>query len=170
MESSPEQRGDKVLVEAQGLIEAPAARVYEYIADYREHHPKFLPQAFSNLVVERGGVGNGTVISFSLRVGGRQNRMRAMVDEPDPGRVLKEIGLDAGVVTTFVVTPEQNVTRVTIQTELTPSSGLQGWVEKRLAPYFLRRLYAEELANLNRYARQHAPRQPERVLTGVSDS
>ena len=30
--------------------------VYRYIADMREHHPRFLPPAFSDFQVEPGGV------------------------------------------------------------------------------------------------------------------
>ena len=37
---------------AERLIAAPPDRVYRYIADYREHHPRFLPPAFSDFRVE----------------------------------------------------------------------------------------------------------------------
>lgn len=145
-----------VRVESERLIEVQAAAVYGLIADYREHHPRFLPPAFSNLAVEEGGVGDGTVISFDLRAGGRQRRYRARIVEADPGRVLQEIDLDSGSVTTFEVIPEGEASRVRIRTEWSPSRGLQGWVERLLAPRLLRRLYADELANLDRYAHEQA--------------
>jgi tRNA A37 threonylcarbamoyladenosine synthetase subunit TsaC/SUA5/YrdC len=37
----------KINVSAEGTVAAPAETVYGYIADMREHHPKFLPQATS---------------------------------------------------------------------------------------------------------------------------
>ena len=160
---------NRVQVAAERIVAAPAAQVYEYIADYRNHHPQFLPQAFSDLVVERGGTGSGTIISFNLRVGGRSQRMRVAVEQPDPGRVLKEISLDSDNVTTFEVHPVEGGSRVSIHTEWTASRGVQGWIEQRLAPRLLARLFEQELVNLDRYARQHATSRPERVLTGVSD-
>ncbi len=47
------------------LIDAPAAKVYGIIADYREGHPSILPKPFfGSIQIERGGTGAGTVISF----------------------------------------------------------------------------------------------------------
>jgi uncharacterized protein YndB with AHSA1/START domain len=43
---------------AERSIAAPAEEVYRYIADYRTHHPPFLPPAFSAFQVDlRIGVG-----------------------------------------------------------------------------------------------------------------
>jgi hypothetical protein len=47
----------KINVSAEGTVAAPAETVYGYIADMREHHPKFLPPAFSEFTVESGGIG-----------------------------------------------------------------------------------------------------------------
>ena len=66
----------EIRVSAERSIAAPAARVYRLIADYREHHPRFLPPAFSDFQVERGGVGAGTVIRFRLAAGGRNRAHR----------------------------------------------------------------------------------------------
>ena len=44
-------------VSAEGTVDAPAETVYGYIADMQEHHPRFLPAAFSDFKVEAGGVG-----------------------------------------------------------------------------------------------------------------
>jgi hypothetical protein len=61
----------KIVASAEGTVDAPADTVYGYIADMREHHPRFLPPAFSDLQVESGGVGAGTVTRFKLtRAGG----------------------------------------------------------------------------------------------------
>ena len=37
------------------MVDAPADRVYLYLADMRDHHPRFLPPAFSDFQVESGG-------------------------------------------------------------------------------------------------------------------
>ena len=145
----------KIQVAAEHLVKAPAHDVYRYIADYRDHHQRFLPRAFSNFKVERGGVGTGTVASFSLKIGGKTNHMRITVDETDPGAILKEISLDSDSVTTFEVIPQGVAALVRIHTEWTPSSGFQGWVERKFAPRMLQDLYREELINLDLYAGQH---------------
>ena len=74
------------------LLDAPAAVVYHCLADYREHHRAgtFLPLVFTDLQVVRGGVGAGTVIRFTTRLGGRTVTRTQEVSEPEPGRVLVE--------------------------------------------------------------------------------
>ena len=91
----------KIRVEAERRIQASAPAVYRFIADYREHHPHFLPPAFSNFEVERGGLGAGTFIRFDLRLGGRKRSIRAQIVEPNPGRILEEEALKSDSVTTF---------------------------------------------------------------------
>lgn len=71
-------------VMAERQIAAPPERVYGYIADFRQHHPRWLPPAFSDFQVERGGVGAGTMTSFRLTAGGRSRDYRMRVDEPVP--------------------------------------------------------------------------------------
>ena len=140
---------------AEGPIAAPAVRVYAILADYREHHPRILPPAFSDFAVEQGGVGAGTVIRFRVTLGGQTRAYRQRVDEPSPGRVLTETDLDSGSVTTFTVTPEGQQSRVRITTTY-ETAGIRGLIERVLAPRMLRRLYADELTRLDRYAREQA--------------
>jgi hypothetical protein len=59
----------KIVASAEGTVDAPADTVYGYIADMREHHPRFLPPAFSDFQVE--SVGAGTVTRFKLSASGR---------------------------------------------------------------------------------------------------
>ena len=40
------------LVSAEHKVDAPADVVYRYVADMREHHPHFLPPAFSDFRVD----------------------------------------------------------------------------------------------------------------------
>lgn len=150
-------RGMKISVSAQRHIAAPADRVYRYITDFREHHPKFLPPPFGDLEIETGGVGAGTVHRFSMTLGGRRTEYRVRVGEPEPGRVLIESDPSRLMLTTFTVDRELDGTStVTIHTRwYTPGSA--GLVERLVAPRLLRRVYRAELALLDRYARETVP-------------
>ena len=143
-----------VRVRAERSMAAPPERVYRCIADYRAHHPRFLPPAFSNFRVEQGGVGAGTEIRFQLRAGGRTLQYHGHVTEPEPGRVLAE-AYDDGGVTTFTVTPEGSGSRVRIETTA-EARGVQGWFTRLLAPRLLRPLFTDELARLDRYTETQA--------------
>lgn len=144
----------KITAAAERRIEAPASRVYAYISDFRQHHPNFLPSAFSDLVVEEGGIGAGTVHRFTLTLGGRTSTARVVVDEPEPGRVLTETEPERGLVTTFTVEPKpRGMSRVQIHTAW-ETPGIRGVVERLLVPAMLRRLYTEELHLLDGYARE----------------
>ncbi len=144
----------EIRVAAERAIAAPAEQVYRYLADYRAHHPRFLPPAFSDFQVEQGGVGAGTVVRFRLTAGGRSRAYRQRVAEPTPGRVLTESDLDSSSVTTFTVTPDGDGCRVRIETAWQGAGGVGGLFERLFAPRVLRRLYADELARLDHYARE----------------
>jgi hypothetical protein len=82
----------------------------------------------------------------------RDYRMR--VTEPSPGSVLVESDLDSSLVTTFTVTPQGSGSRVRIETKWQGAGGIGGFFERTFAPGVLRKLYGEELVNLDRYARE----------------
>ena len=132
-------------------IAAPADRVYRIIADYRNHHPHILPPAITDLVVEDGGIGAGTVIRFTVKTAGRTQQTQQRVEEPEPGRVLVERDLGREMATTFTVSPTDAGARVRIETTWT-GRGVRGVVEHLVAPRLLRPMYAEELSRLDRYA------------------
>ncbi len=140
-------------VETERLVAAPADLVYQCIADYRVHHPRFLPPAFSGFRVEEGGVGAGTVHSFQLTAGRRTRSYRMRVDEPEPGRVLTESDERSSLVTTFTVTPDGAGCRVRIGTRWQGAGGVGGFFERLFAPRVLTGLYADELERLDRYVR-----------------
>jgi hypothetical protein len=141
----------QIIASAQRRIDAPARRVYSYIADFRQHHPHFLPPQFSDLEIESGGVGSGTVHRFRMTLGGRTSQYRVRVGEPEPGRVLIESDPARRMLTTFTVDPEPGGCRVSIETRWF-TDGIEGVVERVVAPRMLRRVYREELALLDRYA------------------
>src|SRR5678810_58918 len=93
------------VISASRTIAAPPQRIYSILADYREGHPSILPRQFTHLTVERGGVGDGTIIQFTMGLLGRTQRFRGFVSEPEPGRVLVETYETNGVVTSFIVDP-----------------------------------------------------------------
>lgn len=133
------------------IILASTEQVYQIIADYNLGHPKILPKPyFESLVVEKGGIGAGTIIRFKMKVLGRQQEFRAEISEPEPGRVLVERDLDTSGETTFCVDPQPDneSVRVTITTTMEIRSGLfstlEGWFTKRL----LTSIYEKELEQL----------------------
>ena len=141
---------------AERRIGAPPDLVYRYIADFREHHHRFLPPAFSDFRVEQGGVGAGTVTTFRITAGGRSRAYRMQVDEPVPGRVLTESDVNSSLVTTFTVTPDGDHSRVRIETTWQGAGGIGGFFERLFAPRVLRKVYADELDRLDRYAAERA--------------
>jgi hypothetical protein len=142
---------------AERILDAPAEVIYHLISDYAEHHrdaPEgFLPDAFTDLVVERGGVGAGTRIRFTSHMGGRSQTVTADVSEPQPGRVLVETS--PGLVTTFTVEPvDAHRARVRFDTVM-EVGGLIGLITRLAAPGMVRPVYTEELSRLERHARAH---------------
>jgi hypothetical protein len=93
-----------------------------------------------------------------MRIYGTTQSFRAIVSEPEPGRVLVETNLeDGGAATTFTVDAidDGRHASVTIVTEgRTQRAGLLGAVEERLSKLFLRRVYVRELALLDALAQQ----------------
>jgi len=146
----------KIHVSAQRRISAPADTIYSYIADMREHHPRFLPPAFSNFEVESGGVGAGTIARFTVTAGRRTRDYRMEVSEPEPGRVLAERDTGSSLRTTFTVTPHGESCDVEIATEWDGAGGIGGFFERTFAPRVMQGIYADELERLDAYARERA--------------
>ncbi len=144
-----------IRVRAERTVDAPAGVVYGYIADMRQHHPHFLPPAFSDFQVESGGVGEGTVTRFTVTAGGRSRNYRMKVAEPEPGRVLTESDTGSSLVTTTTVTPQGGMSQVQIETTWDGAGGIGGFFERLFAPRVMRGIYADELERLDSYAREH---------------
>ena len=141
-------------VSASAHIDAPHDRIYGIIADYHVGHASILPKPFRNLVIEQGGIGAGTIIRFEVHAYGTVTKCRAIVTEPQPGRVLVETNVEpAESPTTFTLEPAaEGGTDVTITTEAQSRNGLAGIVERWMSTRFLKKLYAEELELLRQRA------------------
>ncbi len=146
-----------VHVEATQAIDARPAEIYGVLSDYRVGHQAILPKPyFTEVVVEKGGQGAGTVLWVHMKIYGKTYRYHQVVSEPQPGRVLVETNLDGAVTTTFTVEPLEGGrrSRVTIATDSTPSPGLAGLMEKLMQPTIARGIYQKELSKLADYVRQ----------------
>ena len=143
-----------VRVAESAVVNARPEVVYAILADYRNEHPRILPQQyFKELTLERGGQGAGTVFRARVRTFGSEVTYHMEVTEPEPGHLLVETDKGAGVVTTFTVSPVDGGRRATLEiaTEFTLSSGLRGTVEKFMNPLVVGRLYRTELQQLADY-------------------
>ena len=149
----------EIRVSQSAIVAAPAPVVYGIIADYREGHPAILPRRyFETIEVEHGGLGAGTRIRFRIRAFGSARTVRADVTEPVPGRELVETDLATGAATRFLVEPAEDgrASRVTFETTWR-RSGVSGWLERCLAPRYLRQVYRAELALLDAEAQARLP-------------
>jgi hypothetical protein len=145
-------------------LDAPAADVYDVLADYRNGHPHILPEKFfSDLVVEEGGRGAGTVIRFRMHLLGGTREARAVVEEPVPGRVITEAYPENGAVTTFDVRPRDGGqrTQLTITTSW-EASGIRGLVESWIMPRVLRKIFQEEMSRIEQHVTGQLLATPER--------
>ncbi len=141
---------------ATRTVAAPAAVVFRCLSDFRAHHQRILPPAFSDFRVEEGGTGEGTVVSFVVTAGGRSRRYRMRVAVPDPGRVLEEHDTGSSLVTSFTLTPDADRTHVRIETTWQGAGGVGGFFERLFAPGAMRRIYDDELARLDAYAQEQS--------------
>jgi ribosome-associated toxin RatA of RatAB toxin-antitoxin module len=146
----------EIYVTHERAVGAPAHLVYSLIADMKNHHSNFLPDCFSPLTVEKGGYGDGTVISFTMRLGGQTTAATSDIAEPEPGRVLTERVRQSGLLTTWTVTPTAAGCTVRLESRW-HAGGLGGLLQWLVAPGMLRKVYDEELRLLDAYARSQVP-------------
>jgi hypothetical protein len=150
---------DQITLHAAAVLAARPEDVYATIADYRHGHQQIIPKgSFSDLRVDQGGYGAGTVIRFNMRTLGGQQAFHQRVSEPEPGRILVEQDIESAqqVTTTFTVLPHQNgqQSHVTISTTMNASPGLRGWVERLIVPLVTPRVYRQELKLLEAAAQR----------------
>lgn len=147
--------------ESSLVIDARAADLYAVVSDYHIGHLAIVPkQYFSDLVVEKGGKGAGTVVRGVVTVMGSKTPFHHVVSEPEPGRVLMETDLDTQQYTTFTFEPLNNgtQTRVTIASEFPPNGGFRGFMERLMIPPVARKMYRQELRQLAAYVQSKSLR------------
>jgi uncharacterized membrane protein len=143
-----------IQVAAERTVNAPAEAIYGYIRDMNVH-PKFLPPAFSDFHVESGGVGTGSVTRFKVTAGGRTRDYHMTVDEPEPGRVLRESDQNSSLITKFTVDPEvSGSSLVQISTSWQGAGGIGGFFERTFAPRAMKAIYEDELQRLATYVQE----------------
>ena len=144
----------QVRAASSALIDAPSSTIYAILADYRNEHPKILPQPyFTDLTVESGGYGAGTIFRTEVRVLGVTQQYRMTVSEPEPGHVLVETDITTGLVTTFTITLlHKRQTRLEIATVWQSPNGVRGFVERLTTPSIMRHIYAKQLRLIADYA------------------
>lgn len=145
--------------EASHVIEARPEEIWAVISDYRVGHAAILPRPpFTEMIVEEGGQGAGTLLLTRIKVWGKEFTFHQRVSEPEPGRLLLETDIDTGQFSTFRLEPlgGGQQTRVTIVAENPASPGLMGILERLTQPTINRRVFMQELRNLAGYIRTHA--------------
>jgi hypothetical protein len=81
----------QIHAEAFAVIAARPEKVYAILADYRVSHPAILPKPyFTEIAVEQGGPGAGTIARARMKVMGMEIAYRLIVSEPQPGRLMQE--------------------------------------------------------------------------------
>lgn len=139
-------------------LDARPEVVWDIVSDYHEGHPLIVPRrAFGDITVERGGKGDGTVITFPFHAAGVKRIVRHVVSTPEPGRVLVEAEADGSGATTWTFTPLDGGTRTRVQivTEAPGHDGLLGLIERLALPRvskIMAGIYQEELSNLEALA------------------
>lgn len=133
---------------SEAVIAASPEAIYAILVDYEDKHQRILPpEHFNSFKIEAGGHGAGTIISFHTRAAGSERAWHMTVTEPQPGRMLTESDSFSDTITSFILTPVGDSTRVQIATTWS-AKGLRGLLERWLAPSALRPIYEKELARL----------------------
>jgi Polyketide cyclase / dehydrase and lipid transport len=144
----------RACAQAERVISARPGAVYAVLADYLTHHPRIMPEPpFSDLEVDSGGIGDGTVFHITVRVAGRHQRVHMLVAEPEPGHVLTETNLDTGVVTRFSVAPGEDGARTLVQMSSAwqPKGGLRALADRLMVAPLMSRTFGKQLRQLSQY-------------------
>lgn len=133
---------------ASRTLDASPERVMAILRDYRTEHPAILPRPpFTALDVVEGGIGAGTVLELGMKTLGKEQRLRGVVTEPEPGRLLVESYEGPnGLVTSFTVDATNRGTNLVIDTRgRVLSKGLLGRLERWMTERMLQSVYRREI-------------------------
>jgi hypothetical protein len=142
--------GRRVSVELERTVDAPMDRVWALLRDYRVARPRLLSEHFSDYGVQQGGTGAGTVIAYRLRVGRHERDHVVFVQEPVPGRMLRERARESFWLSIWTLTPggegERTVVRVAVGLR---DPQISGWLARVRVRRALRRLCGRLLEHID---------------------
>jgi hypothetical protein len=127
-------------------VSAPPERVLEFLRDYRASRPKVLTSEYRDYRVEEGGVGPGTVFSYTFHSPGRSRAFRLRAEAAEDGLVEREV--ESSFVSTWTVLPTATGSSVMLESAWEGAGGIGGFFERLFAPMSLRRIYGHLLDNL----------------------
>jgi hypothetical protein len=118
-----------------------------------------LGEPFADYELHEGGVGAGTVIGYRLRVGRDQRAFVLVVEEPTPGRQLRERDRHGGLLVAWTLTPggdgERTIVRVAAELR---DANLAGALARGRAGHALRRAHVQVLERMERELTGNRPR------------
>ncbi len=140
----------RIFVKKERVINAAPENVYAVLSDYKSQRPQMLTPNFLDYTVEKGGKGDGTVISYRLRAANRERPYKMRVNEPVKGEVITESDNGSSLVTTWALSPlnDGQQTKVRVSSEWEGSTGVGGFFERTFAPLGLRGIYGNMLDSL----------------------
>jgi uncharacterized protein YndB with AHSA1/START domain len=97
--------GRRIAIEADRTVDAPMEQVWRLLRDYRAARARMFGEPFAEYELHHGGVGAGTVIGYRLRLGHHERALVLTVDEPTPGRQLRDREHHGGLLVTWTLTP-----------------------------------------------------------------
>lgn len=138
-------------VSVERRIDASPERVYNLVIDMDEHR-NILPRQFESLEVLEGGKGDGTVFRLTMNVMGNRTTLEMTLSEPEPGRVVQEQDIRAGITTIWELIPDaDDRCTLRITSKFPDRPGLSGWVARLATSSMIRKIYRQELENINGY-------------------
>ena len=143
--------GRRIAIEAERTVDAPIELVWRLLRDYRGPHARLLDEPFAGYELHDGGVGAGTVIGYRLRVGRNERSYVLAVEEPTPGRQLRERDHHGRLLITWTLTPggDGERTLVRVAAELRDPE-LERALARGRARRALRRAHVHLLERLDR--------------------
>ena len=138
-------------VSVERRIDASPERVYNLVVDMEEHR-RILPRQFESLEVLEGGKGDGTKFRLTMKVMGNRTVLEMTLSELQPGRVVQEQDIRAGITTIWELMPEaDDRCTLRITSRFPDKPGFSGWVERLATSSMIRKIYRQELENINDY-------------------
>jgi hypothetical protein len=143
--------GRRIAIDVERTVDTPMNVVWRVLRDYRGPRARMLGEPFADYELQEGGVGAGTVIGYRLRVGRHERAFVLGVEEPTPGRQLRERDRHRALLVTWTLTPggdgERTVVRVAAELR---DVELERTLARARARRALRRAHVHLLQRLDR--------------------